>query len=327
MEEKPKQLLQEWKEEIDRRMLGAAVGDGPDILYEPIEYVVSGEGKRIRPILLLLAAQAVGGEIERCWDAAVAMELLHNFTLVHDDIMDEDDTRRGRPTVHKKWNLNISLLSGDGLLALAYRSLFKTRTPALWRVADIFTDGLLEICEGQALDLAFELRSDVSLNEYMEMIGKKTARLLTMAAMIGAIIGEGTEEQVQALGDFAFNMGLAFQIQDDVLDIMSDERTIGKSYGSDVKKKKQTFLMIYALQHAGPAERKRIGSYFESKHVRNSDVAGIKEVFEQTGAVHAAKRSIANHLTVAEAQLSCLQGSLGKDLLLSFLQRISSRNA
>ncbi len=312
---------------INERMLQVVSNRRPPILYDPIEYVLSGTGKRIRPSLLLLACNAVGGKIEAGLDAAVAVELLHNFTLVHDDIMDEDGMRRGRPTVHEKWNVSISLLAGDGLLALAYQALLKTRTSNLQQIVDIFTKGLVEVCEGQALDLDFETRKSVELAGYLEMIGKKTACLLTVSAKIGALIGGGSEMEVDALGKFAFNLGLAFQIQDDVLDIMSDETTIGKSYGSDVQKRKQTYLLIHALAYADETDREELSGLLNRTVISRADVLAVKEIFQKAGSVDSAKSAVANYIYDARENLRQLRNTFERDCLLSFLETISKRNA
>jgi len=320
-------LLQEWKENIDEKIVSVVDGREPEILYDPIEYVLVGQGKRIRPLLLLLACHAVGGAIAACWDAAVAVELLHNFTLVHDDIMDEDDTRRGRPTVHKKWNVSVSLLAGDGILALAYSSLLKTRNQRLPQLVDIFTEGLVDVCEGQALDLAFETRGCVDLDEYLCMIGKKTARLLNMSAKMGALIGGGSDAEVRALGDFAYNLGLAFQIQDDMLDILSDEATIGKTYGSDVKQKKQTYLLIHALSHAGQAKREELLGLLSDSDINEADLRRVKTLFEEVGSVESGTSAVENHVRAAVRNLEQLQPGPGRQYLHAFLDAIHRRDA
>ena len=185
-----------WRKEVDKRLAACLDARKPQTLYKPIDYVLQGNGKRIRPILLLLSCQAAGGKTDDAWDAAVAIELLHNFTLVHDDIMDMDDTRRGRPTVHREWNSDVAILAGDGLYALAYQFLLRTRSKSIVEVVKVFTEGVLAICEGQALDMEFESRSQVSLAEYLEMIRKKTATLLRVSAEIGGMIGGGPADQI-----------------------------------------------------------------------------------------------------------------------------------
>jgi geranylgeranyl diphosphate synthase type II len=299
----------------------------PSTLYEPIHYVLSGGGKRIRPVLVILACQAVGGTSAAALDAAIAVELLHNFTLVHDDIMDNDDTRRGRPTVHKKWDVDVALLAGDGLLALAYQSLLRTPSPRISEVATIFTDGIIEICEGQALDREFESRRDVTIDEYLCMIRKKTACLLNLSARTGGIIGDGEPDQVKSLGDFASNLGLAFQIQDDLLDITSEQEVIGKANGSDVMRKKQTYLSIHALTHGDAKSVSRLKDIFAKPFIERSDVSLVKEIFQRSDSIKATQECIQQYLQGALENLERLPESEAKSDLRNFLNFISHRKS
>jgi len=319
-------LLQEWQERINQRLMTIVAGRQPPLLYDPIQYVLDSGGKRIRPILLLLSCKTLGGKIEACWDAAAAVELLHNFTLVHDDIMDQDDTRRGRPTVHRKWDSDIALLAGDGLVALSFNTLSKTHSPRIGQIVEIFTDGLIELCEGQALDIDFETR-DVSLTDYLTMIRKKTACLLEMSARIGAILADGDEKQVQKLGDFASSMGHAFQIQDDLLDITSDEMKIGKTFGSDVKHKKQTYLLIHALTHADSETNKRLRFLLDAGEMSHAQLMEVQDIFERTGSIKAAQSAVDEYVSSAQRVLNDLHTTHGKEFLQNFLQYISKRDA
>jgi geranylgeranyl diphosphate synthase type II len=316
----------EFRRLLDERLRSVFTARPPAILYEPIQYVLDGDGKRIRPILLILSCQAVGGQLEDCVDAALAVELLHNFTLVHDDIMDGDDTRRGRPTVHKKWDTDTALLAGDGLVALAYQSLFCTKSPKMDEVARIFTDGIVEICEGQALDREFETRRDVSIAEYLVMIGKKTASLLTISAKIGALLGRGSASEVCALGEFARHLGLAFQIQDDLLDITSSQEVTGKPFGSDVIRKKQTYLLVHALTHGDSDVRRRLNEILDST-IAQAHVHEVKTIFEKSGSLAAAETAVHQYLTAAQRQLDNLPSTPAKEQLASFLAYISNRKA
>ena len=204
---------------INEKLNQVADKNKPSSFYEPVRYIFKGGGKRIRPILVILACKSVGGEIEKCLNAAVAIELLHNFTLVHDDIMDQDDLRRGRQTVHKKWDEATAILAGDGLVALAYQYLLKTESDEIREICEIFTNGIIELCEGQALDKEFEDEFEIDLAQYISMIEKKTALLLMISLEIGAIIGGGSRSERKLLREFAKELGCAFQIQDDLLDI------------------------------------------------------------------------------------------------------------
>lgn len=217
-----------YKTQIDERLFNFIEEEHPKSLYEPLKYILSGGGKRIRPMILIFCCEAIGGTIEDSIDAAVAIEILHNFTLVHDDIMDNADTRRGRATIHNKWDLNIAILAGDELIGLAYKSLLMTNSPNIGEIARVFTNGIIEVCEGQSYDKEFESRESVSVSEYLMMIRKKTSKLLETCAAVGAYIGNGSPEQVENLMNYAKNLGLAFQIQDDLLDITADENAFGK---------------------------------------------------------------------------------------------------
>ena len=327
MDNQFKFLLQKWREQIDQRLFQVLDGHHPAILYDPIQYVLEAGGKRIRPILLALSCKAVDGELEKCWDAAVAVELLHDFTLVHDDIMDRDDTRRGRATVHKKWDSDIALLAGDGLVALAFQSLLRTQSSKIHEIANVFTDGIVELCEGQALDLEFETNGDVNLNDYLYMIGRKTARLLNVSATLGGVIGNGNEKEVQALGNFGYNLGCGFQIQDDLLDITSDEATMGKTYGSDVKRKKQTYLLVHALSEADSSIKEQLRFLLTKQEINRTQINEVKVLFEKAGSIDAAKFAINEYILSAKSNLDELHSTQGKELLLSFLKYISNRNA
>jgi len=319
-------LLQEWRAELDKRIAKLGKNRKPSTLYEPIDYVLTGSGKRIRPILLLLACRAVGGKISQAWDAAVAVELLHNFTLVHDDIMDEDDTRRGRATVHKRWDTSTAILAGDGIYALAYEILLKTDSPAIAEALKIFTSGILEVCEGQAKDLEFEERSDVKLPEYIDMIGKKTAALLKASVQMGALIGGGSAEEVKALGAYAKNMGLAFQIQDDLLDIASDERTLGKSHASDLRQKKRTFLLLHALANGNNEQQLNLKMMLNG-NIETPQVTEIKQLLSDIGSLEAARGAVKKYTNAARQQLKKISREEEKALLLSLLNFLADRNA
>ncbi len=201
----------------------------PASLYEPGSYILNSGGKRLRPLLVLLSAKAVGGEFKNAYNAAAAVEMLHNFTLVHDDIMDNADKRRGRLTLHKKYDHNTAILAGDSLLSVAYEYLLKDCNGNAKEVVSSFTHGLIEVCEGQSMDTDFELRKNVALSEYITMIKKKTAAMAEMCCRIGALLGGGSKSQVNALGNYGLNLGIAFQIQDDLLDISADEKEIWKN--------------------------------------------------------------------------------------------------
>lgn len=327
MEDNFDDLLLKWRKELDNRLLAIFENHDPPLLYEPIHYVLAGGGKRIRPILLILACKAIGGEIGRCWDAAVAVELLHNFTLVHDDIMDQDQTRRGRVTVHEKWDSNTAILTGDGLLGLAYKILLRTESDQIQKILTIFTHGVIELCEGQALDLEFEERVDVTLDDYLNMIGKKTAQLLSTSTRIGALIGDGTSDEVDALGQFGCNLGCAFQIQDDLLDITSDETTLGKTYASDVKQKKKTYLLVHTLTNGDVESKNKLRLLLKEPNISSEQIGDVKSLFEKSGSIAAAKSAIEKYILSAKGNLDKLRPNQAKDVLVRFLSYISDRRA
>ena len=226
----------------------------PELLFTPIIYSMSGGGKRLRPVLLLITAEAFGGSIEEAMPTALAVEIFHNFTLLHDDIMDNADVRRGKPSVYAKWGGNVALLSGDAMLITAYKSLAKISSERLPKVMNIFSDMALAVCEGQQYDMDFETMSKVSVEEYMQMIERKTSALLSGSAMIGATMAGADEEDIKKIYRFATELGLAFQLQDDVLDSYGD-KALGKKIGGDILEGKKTFLMIQALNRASAEER------------------------------------------------------------------------
>jgi geranylgeranyl diphosphate synthase type II len=299
----------------------------PQSLYAPIRYAMEGNGKRIRPILLLLTCEALKGSVEEALPAAAAVELMHNFTLVHDDIMDRDETRRGRPTIHRKWDSDVALLAGDGLVALAYRSLLRTRTPNLIRIAQIFTDGIIELCEGQALDREFEQRDDVTMAHYLGMIMKKTARLLAVSAEIGALVAAASENRARLLRQFGEHLGLAFQIQDDLLDITISQKILGKDFGSDVKRHKRTFLYTHVMEHGTPYHRESLRAIFQKAEVARSDILAVQEIFRIAGAIAAADAAMRDHLQKALDTLAQLEPGVDTLALRELVEMILKRNA
>ena len=233
----------------------------PKSLYDPIEYILSLGGKRIRPALSLMACNLYQENIDNAIYPALGIEVFHNFTLLHDDLMDRADKRRNKPTVHKVWNDNTAILSGDAMLIAAYQLIGKTEPSSLKEVFDLFTETALEICGGQQYDMEFESRTDVTEPEYIEMIRLKTAVLLACSLKIGAIIGGASKEDADNLYDFGINIGLAFQLQDDLLDVYGDTATFGKNIGGDITCNKKTFLLIHAFELASPEQKATLNSW------------------------------------------------------------------
>ena len=278
----------------------------PISLYEPGSYILNSGGKRLRPLLVLLSAKAVGGKFNNAYNAAAAVEMLHNFTLVHDDIMDNADKRRGRLTLHKKYDHNTAILTGDSLLSIAYEFLLKDCNGNAKEVISSFTHGLIEVCEGQSLDTDFELRKNVSLSEYIVMIKKKTAAMAEMCCKIGALLGGGTMKQVKALGKYGLNLGIAFQIQDDLLDISADEKEFGKTIGGDLVEGKKTFLFLEALEKSSGEDRRKLQKVIERKGIRRNQVLNYKIIYEKLGVLDDARREIRGYTQKALRSINSL---------------------
>jgi geranylgeranyl diphosphate synthase type II len=234
----------------------------PRELYEPIDYTLRLGGKRIRPTLLLAANAMFGGEMSMAWDAALGIETFHNFTLLHDDLMDRSPLRRGKPTVYTKWGDNTAILSGDTMFALAWRYFLRQPSPRLQKILQCFNETAIEVCEGQQKDMNFERRGDVTIAEYMDMIRQKTAVLLAGALKIGALYAGAPEEDLRKLYDFGLHLGLAFQLQDDLLDGYGDTAVFGKKTGQDIRDNKKTFLPLTAETLCNDAQRDELQKLF-----------------------------------------------------------------
>lgn len=243
----------------------------PIELYEPVSYLMNLGGKRLRPVLLLMATDLFKGDIHSAIKPALAIEVFHNFTLMHDDIMDKAPLRRGNPTVHAKWNEAIAILSGDVMLIEAYKLLIDVNPEILPHVLNIFNDTAVGVCEGQQIDMNFEQREIVSIEEYIEMIMLKTAVLLGGALKIGALIGNAPMEDAQHLYDFGVNIGIAFQLQDDILDVYGDPQKFGKQVGGDILSNKKTFLLIKALELANSEQTARLKTMLTSENISSED--------------------------------------------------------
>ena len=240
----------EYLQRVNDAIKGINYPSKPNNLYEPISYTMDLGGKRIRPVLVLMACEAVGGDIEKAIQPAIGLEMFHNFTLLHDDVMDKADIRRGMPTVHVKWNDNAAILSGDAMLTMATQLIAKAPAEVMPQVLDLYNRTAMEIYEGQQYDVDFEKRDNVAVEEYIEMIRLKTSVLLGCACKMGAIIGGADEATAQLFYKVGENLGLAFQLQDDMLDVWGDEATFGKAIGGDIMNNKKTFLLINAMQRA-----------------------------------------------------------------------------
>lgn len=251
----------------------------PTNLYEPIHYILQLGGKRLRPILTIMTCDLFNGKVEQAYDAALAIEVFHNFTLIHDDIMDSAPLRRGHETVHAKWNLNTGILSGDAMLIMAYQY-FENYEPALFKkLLQLFSQTALEVCEGQQLDVDFECRNDVSIENYIQMITYKTSVLVAAAMKMGALIAEASDEEAAKIYEFGLNLGIAFQLQDDLLDTFGNAATFGKQIGGDILENKKTFLYIKALQVCTESDRNKLLKYYDNKNNIENKVALVTDIF------------------------------------------------
>jgi geranylgeranyl diphosphate synthase type II len=321
-----KQYLQ-YRLLVEKEISSCVTRSKPATLYEPMKYILAGGGKRIRPVLVMLACEAVGGKKRQALPAAAAIEILHNFTLVHDDIMDNAPTRRGRPTVHTKWDTNIAILVGDELVALAYGELLKTRSPHIGKVAQVFTDGVVEVCEGQTYDKDFETQDNVTLDDYILMIAKKTGKLVAVSLEIGAIIGGGKAREIQALRQYGIHIGRAFQIQDDLLDILADEKEFGKTIGGDIVEGKKTYLMIEAHNRAQGDDRSLIESIFRNHGIDRSAVPRVRDIYQRYGIIDDARSIVEGSIRQANRQLSKLKPSVAHETLHWFSEMLLTRKS
>ena len=272
------QTLEKFQVLINQKIEGFCRKNGDERILQPVNYILQLGGKRVRPMLTLLAADAFTDELEPAVYPAIALEIFHNFTLMHDDIMDNAPLRRGHPTVHERWNRDVAILSGDAMLIQAYQLIIKTRSECLPSVMQTFNTTALEVCQGQQLDMDFQSRTDVSAEEYIEMIRLKTSVLLGGAMKIGAIIGGATEEDQKHLYDFAIALGLSFQLWDDYLDTYGDGLKTGKQVGGDILANKKTLLSIKALEHASEEERNLIIGVV-SDLSNDEKIARVKDVY------------------------------------------------
>lgn len=301
----------------------------PGNLYEPISYILGIGGKRLRPTLALAACNVFSDNIENAIKPALAVEVFHNFTLVHDDIMDNADIRRGQVTIHKKWNDNTAILSGDAMTILAYRLL--TQTPAIYLtpVLNIFNNVALGVCEGQQYDMDFESKLTVSSEDYMRMIELKTAVLLKGALQIGAVIGDASNKDIELVGKFGTNMGLAFQLQDDLLDIYGDEAIFGKSIGGDIIACKKTMLVIEMVKHLSEEELNEFWIVFNDKKIdRDRKISVIKNYYDKVDVKSIIEQKVNYLFSLAQKALEDLSPENGrKKVLNTILQKLVGRDS
>ena len=299
----------------------------PKNLYEPIQYIISLGGKRLRPVLTLMATEVFDADCKKALAAATAVEVFHNFSLIHDDIMDDAPLRRGNETVHEKWNINTGILSGDAMLILAYQYFEEYEPKIFQELAQLFSKTALEVCEGQQYDVDFETRDDVTIQEYLKMIEYKTAVLVGASMKMGAIVAETAEENKNFIYDFGLNLGLAFQLQDDYLDAFGNPETFGKQVGGDIIENKKTYLYLKALEFATPSQKEQLLHLFSIQPNDNTDkINSVKLLFNETGASQATQKAIVDFTLLAFETLEKMDIELSKkEMLKSFGEKLMSR--
>ncbi|MCR5131424.1 MAG: polyprenyl synthetase family protein [Prevotella sp.] len=279
----------------------------PMSLYEPIRYVLSLGGKRIRPVLMLLAYNMFRSNPESILSSACALETYHNYTLLHDDLMDNADLRRGKPTVHRRWDANTAILSGDSMLVLAYERIAQCRQDKLPEVLALFTETALQIGEGQQYDMDFEQRTDVSEEEYIEMIRLKTSVLLACATKMGALLADASPEDADRLYRFGEQMGLAFQLQDDYLDVYGDTRVFGKAIGGDITSNKKTYMLINAMNLANESQRKELMDWITATEFdREEKIKAVTRLYNEIGIDKLAQERIAYYFDESRKHLDAV---------------------
>lgn len=319
--------IQQYQGFISDYLQSQSKNKDPKNLYEPINYILGLGGKRMRPVLTLMSAEVFDTDYKKALPAALAVEVFHNFSLVHDDIMDDAPLRRGKITVHEKWNINTGILSGDAMLILAYQY-FEKYEPTIFRnLAKLFSKTALEVCEGQQYDVDFETRDDVMISEYLKMIEYKTAVLVAAAMKMGAIIAETSEENGNLIYDFGLNLGLAFQLQDDYLDAFGNPETFGKQVGGDIIENKKTYLYLKAIEFSSLEEKEKLLQLYSVQMVDNFDkINSVKTIFNSTGASEATQKAICNFTLKAFETLKKMNISDGKKAILkNFGEKLMSR--
>ena len=296
----------------------------PQKLYQPIDYVMDLGGKRMRPILLLMAYQLFDENIEKAISPALGIELFHNFTLLHDDIMDNARIRRGKKTVHEKWNKNVAILSGDTMLVQAYQLLSNVDKSIVKELITVFSKAATEVCEGQQWDMDFEIQKEVTLQEYLKMIEYKTAVLLAVSLQIGGITAGASKENQNNLYHFGLNMGIAFQLKDDLLDAFGNSDEFGKQIGGDIIANKKTFLYLKALQLANDKQKERLVNYFKTQEQTEQKVMGVKTIFTDLDISKHTVDMMRAYYTKAMRHLDAIDSDK-KDPLLIFSKKLMDR--
>ncbi len=320
--------LLEYKNKFEDFLLKQIPEREPKNLYEPLRYVLSNGGKRIRPLLVLLSAESFGLQMENALPAASAIETFHNFTLIHDDIMDKADIRRGKPTVHKKWDENLAILSGDTMLVWAYKMLESYDGDTYKKLSSLLNQTAIEVCEGQQMDMDFENRDNVHIDEYLEMIRLKTAVLLGAALKFGGIVAKTNDNNLQKIYRFGMNLGIAFQIQDDYLDSFGNTEHFGKKIGGDILDRKKTFLFIKTLQKADKNDKKHLTELFDNKLIEDDNlIKQVLDIYNRYNIPEIAKKEIDLYTKKSLSDLdNTKMSNKYKEFWKNFASQLMSRN-
>lgn len=308
------------------RALSKLFQSPPDELYAPARYILEGKGKRIRPMLALFGAESISGDSKPAMPIALAVEILHNFTLIHDDIMDKAALRHGRATVHTKWDIDTAILAGDAMHAVAFQLALQTKSQNLPRILSRFAESVVRVCEGQAYDKAFELRQDVSLDDYLMMISFKTGRLISASLELGGLAANASPTEANLLRRIGDLVGRAFQVQDDLLDIVAGEK-FGKTIGGDVIEGKKTFLLLKALELARGKERDLLKSIVKNKGIDASRVMEVKAIYEKCGAIEETRKFIEADFAKAKTLARKLPNPKGRARLIGFAELVMRRES
>ena len=319
--------IYQYQEYISEYLIEQFSAKEPKNLYEPIHYILAVGGKRMRPVLTLMSAEIFDADYKLALPAALAVEVFHNFSLVHDDIMDDAPLRRGNETVHEKWSINTGILSGDAMLILAYQYFENYNTEVFRDLAKLFSKTALEVCEGQQYDVDFETRDDVTIPEYLKMIEYKTAVLVAAAMKMGALVAETSAQNADLIYAFGLNLGLAFQLQDDYLDAFGDPKTFGKQVGGDIIENKKTYLYLKAMEFSTSDEKEQLLHLFSIQPTDNSDkIDSVKAIFNLSGASAATQQAIQDYTLKAFETLRNISiDNEKKDILRSFGENLMGR--
>ncbi len=312
---------------IEQKLAELSLVKSPVELYEPIRYILTLGGKRLRPQLIFIANSLFEENIEDCANAALAVELFHNFTLIHDDIMDNAPLRRGKTTVHEKWNLNTGILSGDAMVVIAFAQINKIKSARIREIYDVFNTTAIEVCEGQQFDMNYETQSEVSVDDYLEMIRLKTAVLLAGSLKIGAIIGNASEQDGNTIYSFGENLGMGFQLMDDFLDVYGDPEKFGKQIGGDIISNKKTYLLLNAIEMTSAEDKTELLKWIDSKDFNPKEkVLAVANIYNRCGVRELTAKKMQEYYDKAYKNLDKIDVSEDKKIQLrAFADMVSKR--